>query len=109
MIRSVAANASDSMLCMLLAQNAVHGSMAGHTCFTTGLCNNRLVYLPIPAMVEHSPRGLKKWGRTWNRVVSVTGQPNRPEESSTARAPSPQALRASQAPAASGERKLSIF
>uniref|UniRef100_A0A7S2CXN6 Phosphofructokinase domain-containing protein n=1 Tax=Haptolina brevifila TaxID=156173 RepID=A0A7S2CXN6_9EUKA len=80
MIRSVPANASDALLCMQLAQNAVHGSMAGHTCFSTGLCNNRLVYLPIPALVKHSPRGLKKGGRTWERVLSVTGQPNRPIE-----------------------------
>ena len=56
MIRSVPANASDSLFCMLLAQNAVHGAMAGYTCFTTGLCCNRTVYLPIPALVENSPR-----------------------------------------------------
>ena len=82
MIRSVAANAADSTLCMQLAQNAVHGSMAGHTCFTTGLCNNRMVYLPIPALVEHSPRGLRRGGHTWERVISATGQPNRTDEGS---------------------------
>jgi hypothetical protein len=31
MIRSVPANASDALYCMLLAQNAVHGAMAGDT------------------------------------------------------------------------------
>ena len=77
MIRSVPANASDSLMCMYLAQNAVHGAMAGYTCFTTGICNNRNVYLPIPALVEHSPRGLKRGGRTWERVITTTGQPNR--------------------------------
>lgn len=35
MIRSVPANASDSLYCMLLAQNAVHGAMAGYTAFST--------------------------------------------------------------------------
>ena len=78
MIRSVPANASDSMLCRMLAHNAVHGAMAGHTCFTTGLCSNRMVYLPIPALVANSPRGLRPKGRTWSRVLSLTGQPNRP-------------------------------
>ena len=80
MIRSVPANASDSLFCMLLAQNAVHGAMAGYTCFTTGIVCNRTVYIPIPAIVENSPRILDKVGRTWERVVSVTGQPNRPLE-----------------------------
>ena len=109
MIRSVPANASDALFCMLLAQNAVHGAvraarplpllttlahplraqlparacwpraqMAGYTCFTTGLCCNRTVYLPIPALVENSPRKMDQAGRTWERIITVTGQPNRP-------------------------------
>jgi len=41
MIRSVAANAADALYCMLLAQNAVHGAMAGLTAFSTALVNNR--------------------------------------------------------------------
>jgi 6-phosphofructokinase 1 len=47
MVRSVPANAADSMYCMLLAQNAVHGAMAGFTGFSVGLVNNVPVYLPI--------------------------------------------------------------
>jgi 6-phosphofructokinase len=39
--RSVAANASDQILCMQLAQNAVHAAMAGYTAFTVGLVNNK--------------------------------------------------------------------
>ena len=35
---------------------------------------------PIPALVENSPRMMDKRGRTWERVISVTGQPNRPVE-----------------------------
>ena len=34
MVRSVPANAADSIYCSLLAQNAVHGAMAGFTQFT---------------------------------------------------------------------------
>lgn len=76
MIRSVAANASDALYCMLLAQNAVHGAMAGYTGFTTGLVNNRLVYIPIPRIVATSPRVMDPVGRTWERVLSMTRQPN---------------------------------
>lgn len=76
MVRSVAANAADSIYCALLAQNAVHGAMAGFTQFTVGLCNNRLVYLPIPLVVATSPRIMDPVGRTWERVLSVTRQPN---------------------------------
>jgi 6-phosphofructokinase 1 len=47
MIRSVPANAADSMFCLILAQNAVHGAMAGFTAFSVGLVNNRVVYIPI--------------------------------------------------------------
>ena len=56
MIRSVPANASDALYCMMLAQNAVHGAMAGYTGFSVGLVNNRVVYIPIPRMVATSPR-----------------------------------------------------
>lgn len=41
--RSVAANAFDQIYCMQLAQNAVHGAMAGYTAFSAGVVNNRTV------------------------------------------------------------------
>jgi 6-phosphofructokinase 1 len=76
MIRSVPANASDSLLCMLLAHNAVHGCMAGYTAFSVGLVNNRVVYIPIPRLVATSPRVMDPRGRTWERVLAVTRQPD---------------------------------
>lgn len=76
MIRSVPANAGDSLYCMLLAQNAVHGAMAGLTGFTVGLTNNRTVYLPITSICKHSPRTMDPRGRTWERILNVTGQPD---------------------------------
>lgn len=75
-VRSVPANASDSLYCMQLAQNAVHGAMAGFTGFTVGLCNNRMVWLPIPEVVATSPRSMNPRGRTWERVLALTRQPN---------------------------------
>jgi 6-phosphofructokinase 1 len=60
---------------MLLASNAVHGAMAGYTGFTVGLVNNRVVYIPIPRLVATSPRVMDPNGRTWERVRSMTLQP----------------------------------
>ena len=75
-VRSVPANAADSLYCMQLAQNAVHGAMAGYTGFSVGLCNNRMVWLPIPELVATSPRSMNPRGRTWERVLALTRQPN---------------------------------
>lgn len=60
---------------MVLAQNAVHGAMAGYTSFSVGLVNNRVVLIPIPRLVATSPRVMDPKGRTWERVVSMTRQP----------------------------------
>tara|TARA_B110000208_G_scaffold181600_1_gene232509 strand:- start:195 stop:1703 length:1509 start_codon:yes stop_codon:yes gene_type:complete len=76
MIRSVPANAGDAVMCLLLAQNAVHGCMSGFTGFSTGLSNNRVVYIPMKLMVDNSPEQMNPFGRTWERVISSTGQPN---------------------------------
>jgi 6-phosphofructokinase 1 len=75
MIRSVAANAHDSIYCTILAQNAVHGAMAGYTCFTVGLINNHYVYLPIPAVTTY-PKVVNPKGRKWFRLLVSTGQPD---------------------------------
>jgi 6-phosphofructokinase 1 len=75
-VRSVPANAADSMYCTQLAQSAVHGAMAGYTGFSTGLVNNQLVYLPIPQLVASSPRTMNPNGNIWGRIVAMTGQPN---------------------------------
>jgi len=75
-VRSVPANAADSLYCMQLAQNAVHGAMAGFTGFSVGLCNNRMVFLPIPQLVATSPRSMNPRGRTWERILALTRQPN---------------------------------
>lgn len=76
MVRSVPANAADSLYCSQLAQNAVHGAMAGYTGFSVGLCNNKMVLLPIPNLVATSPRMMRTTGRTWERVLATTRQPN---------------------------------
>ena len=75
-VRSVPANGADSLYCMQLAQNAVHGAMAGMTGFSVGLVNNAMVYLPIPQLVATSPRSMSPHGPTWERILAMTGQPN---------------------------------
>merc|ERR1719232_427474 len=76
MIRSVPANATETLYCMQLGQNAVHGTMAGYTGFSVGLCNNKMCLLPIPELVATSPRQMDPKGRTWERILAVTRQPN---------------------------------
>lgn len=50
--------------------------MAGLTGFSTGLVKNSAVYLPIPQLVATSPRTMDPYGRTWERILAMTGQPN---------------------------------
>ena len=63
MVRSVPANATDSLYCMQLAQNTVHGVMSGYTGFSVGSCNNKVVMIPIPQLVATSPRHMRPTGR----------------------------------------------
>jgi len=76
MIRSVSANSADSLYCLGLAQNAVHGAMAGYTGFSVGQVNNQMVFIPIPVLTAASPRTLDPRSRIWDCVVSDTRQPN---------------------------------
>lgn len=45
-------------------------------CYTTLLGNNRMTFLPIPELVATSPRSMNPRGRTWERVLALTRQPN---------------------------------
>jgi 6-phosphofructokinase 1 len=74
-IRSAPANANDSKLCTLLAQNAVHGAMAGKTSFVVGLWNNQFVYLPIELTVQERKKVDLESDLWWN-ILETTGQPN---------------------------------
>ncbi|KAL4469541.1 hypothetical protein ABPG74_004794 [Tetrahymena malaccensis] len=77
MIRTVPANALDRKMCTQLAQNAVHGAMAGFTGFTVGHVNNRLCYIPLDEICkEGSGRRIKAEDRAWQRLLASTGQPS---------------------------------
>jgi 6-phosphofructokinase 1 len=73
-IRSAPANANDSKFCNLLAQNAVHGAMAGKTDFVVGNWNNMFTLLPIPVAVEKRKK-IDVEGELWWNVLEATGQP----------------------------------
>jgi len=72
-IRSVPANAADSLLCEQLARSAVHAGMAGKTDLLIGLWHNHLVHVPLEVST-----GVKKQlsteGELWTAVLALTGQ-----------------------------------
>jgi len=76
MIRSVSANAFDSMYCSNLAQGAVHAAMAGFTGITVGKVDERYVALPIHAIVHKGARKVSTKGHTFHRLKATTQQPN---------------------------------
>ncbi|KAL3645164.1 ATP-dependent 6-phosphofructokinase 4, chloroplastic [Castilleja foliolosa] len=75
MIRAIPSNASDNIYCTLLAQNAVHGAMAGYTGFTVGPVNSRHAYIPISQVTE-TQNTVKLTDRMWARLLSSTNQPS---------------------------------
>ncbi len=76
MIRSVPANAEDSVFCGFLAQNAVHAGMAGKTNMVVGIWNNVFTHVPIDVAVAKRKVLDPKASYLWRAVLSSTGQPN---------------------------------
>jgi len=77
MIRTVPANSYDKQICSQLAQNAVHGAMAGWTGFTVGVVNNRTVWIPLNDIVNPTTLvKIKPDDRGWQRLLASTGQPS---------------------------------
>jgi 6-phosphofructokinase 1 len=72
-IRSVPANASDSIYCGALGQYAVHAGMAGKTGMLVGLMKDEYVHLPLK-MVGSGAKVIPE-GNVWMRVLESTGQP----------------------------------
>ena len=73
-IRNAPANTNDSVLCNMLAHQAVHGAMAGKTRCVVGLLNNNFVYLPIASVVDKRKK-IDLEGEFWFGVLQSTGQP----------------------------------
>lgn len=75
MIRSVPANASDSIYCSSLGQYSVHAAMTGKTGMLVALRKEEYVHLPLSCV--NSGRQIDPDGNLWLRVLESTGQPAR--------------------------------
>ncbi len=72
-IRSVPADAEDSMLCDLFARHAVHAAMAGKTGLVVGMLHDRFIHVPIEMLAQQKKR-LDPDGPAWRAVLAATGQ-----------------------------------
>jgi 6-phosphofructokinase 1 len=72
MIRSVPASAEDAVYCIMLAQNAVHGAMAGKTGFVVGNWNSYFTFVPIPVTTKQRKK-VSPIGYLWTMVKMATG------------------------------------
>ena len=73
-VRSAPAIANDSKFCSQLAQNAVHGAMAGKTGFVVGIWSDYFTYLPISATISERKK-IDMESELWWNVIEATGQP----------------------------------
>jgi 6-phosphofructokinase 1 len=74
MIRSVPANASDSIFCDALARQAVHAAMAGKTGIAIGRWHGVFTHVPLPVTTSYRKR-IDPDRTTWLAVTETTGQP----------------------------------
>ena len=73
-IRSVTANAYDSVYCLRLAHAAVHAAMAGRTETVVVRWRRRFVHIPMPLITSHRNR-VDPDGDLWMSVLEATNQP----------------------------------
>ncbi|MCF7837462.1 MAG: ATP-dependent 6-phosphofructokinase [Candidatus Marinimicrobia bacterium] len=75
-IRSIPANADDSLLCDMLARDAVHAALAGKTEMLVGTWKSEFIHLPIGLAVRQKKR-VDPEGDLWMSVYEATNQPLR--------------------------------
>ncbi|MCZ8155635.1 MAG: ATP-dependent 6-phosphofructokinase [Leptospira sp.] len=75
-IRSVPANAEDSVFCGFLAQNAVHAAFAGRTGCVVGIWNNVFTVMPISLAIAERKVLRPEKSTLWRALLASTGQPN---------------------------------
>ena len=73
MIRSLPANANDSVFCGFLGRDAVHAGMAGKTRLLISHWNNHFVHVPM-AMAAGKRKKVNPHGKLWRTVLESTGQ-----------------------------------
>lgn len=72
-IRSIPANANDSVYCGFLGTNSVHAAMAGKTGMVLAKLMDRYVHLPLD-LITRKRRRLNTRSEYWRAVVESTGQ-----------------------------------
>ncbi|MCP3944457.1 MAG: ATP-dependent 6-phosphofructokinase [Desulfobacteraceae bacterium] len=72
-IRSLPANANDSVFCGFLGRDAVHAGMAGKTNLLISFWNNHYIHVPMEASAGKRKK-LDTRGRLWQSVLETTGQ-----------------------------------
>jgi 6-phosphofructokinase 1 len=73
-LRSIPANANDSIFAAELARNAVHAAMAGKTDLIIGSWHSHNVHVPIPLAVAKRKK-INPDGQLWMNVLQATGMP----------------------------------
>ncbi len=76
LIRSVPADAEDSILSDYYARNAAHAAMAGKTGLVIGLLHDQFIHVPVELLTQKTKR-LNPDGAIWHAVLAATGQPAR--------------------------------
>jgi len=74
MIRSVPANANDSIFCDILARHAAHAGMAGKTNLVIGREHGVFTHVPLERATRDQKR-VDPDGALWLAVTETTGQP----------------------------------
>ncbi len=74
-IRSMPASEDDAVYSIMLAQNAVHGAMAGKTNFLVGYWNSYFTFVPTK-LATGKRKLINSEGYLWSMVREATGQPN---------------------------------
>ena len=73
LIRSLPAQAIDSLLCERFARAAVHAAMSGRTDMLVGLWHNHLTHVPLATSTGMKKR-IDPESELWTSVLSLTGQ-----------------------------------
>jgi 6-phosphofructokinase 1 len=78
-VRSVAANTEDAVLCDCYARHAAHAAMAGKTGLIVGMVHGHFVHVPI-GLLGGPVKRVDLKGELWRGVLATTGQPSVWEE-----------------------------
>ncbi|MHC4884375.1 MAG: ATP-dependent 6-phosphofructokinase [Planctomycetota bacterium] len=70
-IRSLAAHGTDAVFCMMLAHNAVHAAMAGHSDLVVGHWHDSFTLVPIPIATSERKK-IDPIGALWRSVRTIT-------------------------------------